>query len=390
MFLLCAFADREYWASCLEPLLYPTGTSFFRPFSYRQNYISSSLWNVFADGEQLKRLLPLSTWNSGIFGIRFRDEAHPDYRGQFIPLRKVTLTEVKLADTAQVSFRVDQYLSLNENRQLRSISLDGIVAFTHPENTLMIEVPNERLHQFKFPSQDELPSHLWDRLADDPSLSDIAKTNFLGTTVLRLVMITERGHTTALTPSVIEKTEKRPRLYGFQLRSGHIYDLDLAYTRITKQDVPNPAQSNDFAVSSPGEHFDTARDRLVVSGNYRRETIWVQPKIARPGPVLLEWQGVKKTDRRVSADPVAEKILGLRIPIHISDRFWTRQRLQDGSLALLFLVLAVIAFYLAVTKGATSAPGKDTLAEVLSGVGAFFAGLFGSFLTAFIRGKPST
>jgi hypothetical protein len=65
----------------------------------------------------------------------------------------------------------------------------------------------------------------------------------------------------------------------------------------------------DFAFKSPMEHFDIAQDRVLITGNYRRQTIWVEPKVGRPGAIFLDWIGVKKADKDSIADPKTLKIL---------------------------------------------------------------------------------
>lgn len=376
MFMLCAFADKMYWASCIEPLLYPKGCSFYRPFSYREDYISPSLLSVFKDINQLEKLLPIESWNNGIFCIRFRDESEPKYRGIFIPLRLITLTNVNVTDTIQVNFRLGGYVRLSPQRKLRAFSLDGIVDYKKEEYMLLIDIPpnkTERINSLEY--QPDFPAGLWDSLAEDESLSPIAKENFTGTAVLRLVQISERGEITPLSPKLIRKDKKDLGVYGFELRSGNLYDFDFAYSRIIAPKESIQQIQFDYSFNSPIAHLDVSRDRIVITGNYRREPIWIRPKVGLPGPTFLEWIGMNKTEKGIAADPSRDKILDFRLPVKLLYRFWSRERIINSVLTVTFLVLSGVFFYLAI---------KSHIPQIFIALCAFSAGLFGSSLKDFL------
>jgi hypothetical protein len=85
MFILCTFIDGQRWESGLEPLLYPTGVSFYRPFSYRREYfLPEQIADQLIDPSQCRSLLRTS-WNEGFFGVRFRDPAHGEFYLSLFP-----------------------------------------------------------------------------------------------------------------------------------------------------------------------------------------------------------------------------------------------------------------------------------------------------------------
>ena len=111
MFALCTYIDRERWASGFEPLLYPTGVTFYRPFSYRSQYFHpEQLADQLADPAQCKSLLSQAAWNDGFFGIRFRDESAPSFLPLFVPLRKLTIVGVEVVDNINITFRLGSYV----------------------------------------------------------------------------------------------------------------------------------------------------------------------------------------------------------------------------------------------------------------------------------------
>lgn len=403
MFVLCAFADRQYWASCLEPLLYPSGCSFYRPFSYREDYVAEPLRSELKDDARLDAFLSDARRNIGIFGIRFKDETEPEYRGQFIPLRAVSLTNVQVSNTYQLSFKIGDYVKLTPNLTFHSIGLDGIIDYSKPEDTLLFEIPQTKVVGFASLAYEPiLSSPLWDKLADDQGLSLVARRNFLGTIVLRLIQINERGETSPLLGDSLEPQARR-KMYGFKLESNKTYDLDLAYDRIlTKGETLPPdagklpeVTSFDFAFRSPTEHFDIAQDRMAITGNYRRQTIWVEPKVGRPGPIFLDWIGVKKTDKDSMADPKIDKILPLHVPVLAREQKWPRERILYATVVAVSIIGALTALYFAYTGGAQPGPqpGQQAAQPPLSkvpvwtAVAAFFLATATAYLKDLIRGK---
>lgn len=403
MFILSAFADRQYWPSCLEPLLYPTGCSFYRPFSYREGYLAESLRNELKDPARREKFLSDADRNKGIFGIRFKDESEPQYRGVFIPLREIKLTNVQFSDSFQLSFKVDQYVKLTPQGTLHSIGLRGIVDYEEPENTLLFEIPDDETEAFSaFSYQADLPSHLWDKLADDESLSQIARGNFIGTLLLRLIRVSERGEPAALTPTSLEPKLQHP-VYGFKLETGRAYDLDLAYHRILAAGESLPAHlatlpkemPYDFAFKSPPEHFDIAQDRLPITGNYRRQAIWVEPKVGRPGSIFLDWIGVKKTDKDSMADPKIDKVLPLHVPVISLAKNWPAERIVYAVVVGISFVGALICSYLAYRVGTQLKPASGQAATqtsspvvpLLTAMAAFFGATFFGYLKDLIKGE---
>src|SRR5438105_589840 len=125
MFVLATFADGPYWTSSLEPLCYPIGISFYRPFSYRTNYVfPDTLLEVFTSAARLSTFLKDPLQNTGVFGMRFRDSTH---RGNFVPLRKITLTSIVLTDTIQIRFSVGDYVKLSPDGTLPLINIADVV-----------------------------------------------------------------------------------------------------------------------------------------------------------------------------------------------------------------------------------------------------------------------
>jgi hypothetical protein len=142
-------------------------------------------------------------------------------RGLFVPLRAIQFTNVQVSDTYQVSFKIGDYVKLSPQGSLNSIGLTGVVSYQAPEDMILVEIPADKTEEFSaFSYQPELPSRLWDKLADDDvSLSTTARKNFIGTIVLRLVQVSERGQTVPLSPQALEPALQHKQ-FGFALEAG--------------------------------------------------------------------------------------------------------------------------------------------------------------------------
>ncbi len=397
---MSTIADGPYWPSALEPLVYPIGCSFYRPFSYQKEYVDPVLLDVLKDPNQLSTFLSDEHRNRGVFGVRLRgkttegaeDSENTDkYLKTFIPLRWVKLTNVYIMDSVQLSLTLGEYIGLKD-RKFQPIALEGIIDFTKPETMLMVEISGETMKSFV--SLAEPPDGLWKRLADDESLSPKARENFRGSTLLRLGKVTERGSTTPLTPTSLEPGRK-DQIYGFTLRTEKVYDFELDYNRIFGPGEAQDPFLYDYKFGGPTEHFAVSRETLRITGNYRTELVWVQPKVAQPASVLLEWDGVKRTDKGPIADPRTDKIMPLRVPVISVAHFWSRDRIVDGIVTLMSFIAMAFCFYLAyqIATAATVPPHpggqpiSPSVTPVLLALGAFSAGLFGGFLKDFIRGR---
>jgi hypothetical protein len=404
MFIMSTIADGPYWPSALEPLAYPIGCSFYRPFSYQKEYVDPVLLDVLKDPKQLSTFLSDEHRNRGVFGMRMRgktsegaeDSENVDkYLKTFIPLRWVKLRNVYIMDSVQLSLTLGEYIGLKD-RKFQPISLEGIIDFTKRETMLMVEFSGETMKSFE--NMAEPPDGLWKRLADDESLSPKARENFKGSTVLRLGKVTERGSTTPLTPTSLELGSK-DQTYGFTLKTEKVYDFELYYNRIFDPGESHDPFLYDYKFGGPTEHFAVSREVLRITGNYRTELVWVQPKVAQPASVLLEWDGVKRTDKSLIADPRTDKIMPLRVPVMSVAHFWSGDRIRDGLATMIFLIATAFCFYLAfhmattatIPSGTAPQPGGQAISSsvipVLVAMGAFFAGLLGGFLKDFIRGR---
>src|SRR5262249_35560547 len=105
------YVDSERWPSAIEPLLYPSGFTFYRPFSYRREYfVPEQLADQLADPTQVRSLLRTPSWNDAIFGVRFSVNSDPDFRPFFVPLRRIKLISCERVDALSIRFNLGDFV----------------------------------------------------------------------------------------------------------------------------------------------------------------------------------------------------------------------------------------------------------------------------------------
>lgn len=401
MFILCTYGDAVRWRSAIEPLLYPTGCSFYRTFSYKAAYIGESLLNAFrGDQGRLRELISDHNWNRGIFGMRFRTPAH---HGRFIPLRYVFLTSPpKITDTIDLRFRLGDYFELPPRPALNAAPLDGIIDYDRVgETILMTEVPIEREEPFTtLRGRNDYPPGLLERYVDDASLPDEARNSFNGTTVLRLERVVDNIGNSELLPERLQAEKsyqtdfglhhvRYATEYGYKLKKGKSYSFFFECNRIVTRETAQQQMIHDFESVGKGEDFDVSPIKIAVTGNYREERVLVEPRRERQFPIELQWLGVRKVDIGNIPSRDEEKIIGLRVPVATSARFWSTRK-ANGILALLFFVAMLAAFTkaLLIELGRSGQPGVSSaspLTTILIAIGALSASAFTTFLNNFIK-----
>ena len=113
-YLLATYVDGPYAKSALELVLYPTGCSFYRPFSYRRDYAGSSISATPSDA----KILP-----SGFIGARFLDQQAKGTRGFFVPLRRIHAIQIRESDGFHVQFRLGEFIQHAERGRFLTFDL---------------------------------------------------------------------------------------------------------------------------------------------------------------------------------------------------------------------------------------------------------------------------
>jgi hypothetical protein len=345
MFLLCTYADSERWLSGIEPMLYPTGMTFYRPFSYKQRYFEpETLAEQLTDPSQSGALVKNTTWNEGFFGIRFSDQTEVDFLPLFIPLRRVSLAKVERADGFNLYFHLGPFVKPEYSEALRAsilpkFDLTSSVTNVSATKLFILLRDSEKSVAAKWSVTAEFPPDYWEVF--EKSLSRAALAKMRNTVLLRLVSIKKRGEITKLDPCAIDSTKD---ILGYRLRQGSAYDLSVSYTRLIEPGSERPPVSHQFTLTNSAEEIQASRRFIQIVGNYRSEEIWVSPKIAAPGPIPITLEPCEIGAPNSPVDQTISKIAGLRILTFIRPKRWTTDRWWNLVLALLSMVASYFVF----------------------------------------------
>ncbi|MES1240670.1 MAG: hypothetical protein ABUT39_03530 [Acidobacteriota bacterium] len=286
---------------------------------------------------------------------------------------------MRVQDTVQVHFKLLEFVNLTPEGKFSLINLDGVVKYDGGEQILMFDLPDDRVDSLTWAATP--PALLWDRLADDSALAVKARENFVGSAVLRLERITERGQSQPLEPMSFKNEST---VNGFALQAKKTYDLNLAYNIITTPGTHANHSPCSYLFSNPAEHFEVARTTLPVTGNYRIETLWVQPKVGLPASVNLEWIDSEKQEKSSSAEAI--ELIALRIPVSSEALDWPLDRIIYLIVVLCTLAGGLLFTYLAVKS--TSQEETKSLVPIYTSLTAFCAATCVSYLKDVLK-KPS-
>lgn len=345
MFLLCTYADSDRWLSAIEPMLYPTGITFYRPFSYRQKYFEpETLAEQLTDPTQSPGLMKNAQWNQGFFGIRFQDQTEADYLPLFVPLRRVSLTKIEKADNINVYFRlgpfvVPEYSEMLGVSALPKLNLSSAVGDISATKLFVLLRDTEKNITAKWVLNEGFPAGFWEVF--EKSLSKAALGKMRNTVLLRLVSLRKRGENIDLKPTLIDDTKPS---YGYKLNQGSAYDLGVSYTRLIEPGSTVAPVSHQFTLTNTSEEFQASRRFIQIVGNYRAEEIWISPKIAAPGPIPLTLEPCAVGVPSSPVDQTTSKIAGLRVLTFIAPKRWTLDRWLNLGLAALSVVGAYLVF----------------------------------------------
>lgn len=347
MFLLCTYADSERWLSVIEPMLYPTGVTFYRPFSYRQKYFEpQTLAEQLTDPSQFESLIKNATWNQGFFGIRFSDKAESDFLPVFIPLRKVCLAKVERADGFNLYFHLKEFILPEYSEALGTVmlpkfDLTSSVTDVSATKLFILLRDAEKGKTSKWTLSAEFPTDCWEIF--EKSISKTAMAKMRNTVLLRLISLKKRGEITTLSPVPIDKAQY---IHGYRLDQGTAYDLSVSYTRLIEPGAEKPPVSHQFTLTNSTEEMQASRRYIQIVGNYRAEEIWISPKVAAPGPIPITLEPCEIGAPNAPVDQTTAKIAGLRVLTFIRPKRWTADRWWNIVLALAGVVASYGVFRL--------------------------------------------
>lgn len=376
MFCMAAYADGPYWKSCLEVMCCPSGYSFYRPFSFRREYLSQDLQNMIAEPNQVKKNIRLPSWNVGFVGMRFRSA---NFRNKFVPLRKVTITSILEQDKVQVFFRLGDYVCHVQESLV--LELDDIIDLSKPEITLFFSVPVDNVPTLQDISlSKQMPSKLWECLMSPGEISPEAQENFLNTLVLRFCGYRLHGTSNTLPPKKIESGGERGDVFGSKLVQWKCYDFALHYSRIMRAgEASSDIPACQYEWIPQGDKLKVAQSVIPVTGNYRMESIWADVQKSSPAPIELRFIPISRGTEQTETSSSEIKSFELRVLALTVTNLWAWRRI-----VILLVILATLVATIACGLMAVYKPNHATLYLAFL---AASAGICGSLLKDVLMGR---
>lgn len=333
--LLAVLGDGPYWFSALEVLSPPTGTTFYRPFSYREQWSDASLLDMVPPGGRAISM-------KAVIGLRFKALDESDSDSRFIPLRHATahfvrdgglIAHLELRDHIKIDAGTDNF------RQL---------AVPHAQNLkdgkpilARIATDDERSKVREWGTDGRPDSRIWSLLADSDLIPEAVRARFRDR-----VVIYSTGPTTingaSIDPVGLQASDSGG-IRGYKLQVGTTYNF-----RVWMMRIGGPGQSSfphapDFEFRTDPKQVVTSSPVLPFTGNYREISGWVRPLTYQSAPIDLWWHPRDLPPASADDRPIS---LGLRIPIAVTRRFpWL------AAVVALTLVLAgAVLLYLAAIR----------------------------------------
>ncbi|HET9182608.1 MAG TPA: hypothetical protein VFP59_10770 [Candidatus Angelobacter sp.] len=285
-------------------------------------------------------MLKQPTWNRGFFGVRFvRDEP---YISRFIPLRKVTLTDVRATNVLNLRFRLGRYVApiLDQGkRHLQVLDLTGAVPDLK-ETKLFIDVPTALAEMAeRAPTVEEFPPQLWQSLEEE--LSPGAWEHVRNAFVLRLSAVRQRGKTKAM---VAQEIDPSAHVYGYSLQANKAYDLEISHDRIIQKGKDTPPNEFQFVLGNPQEEIISSKRMLQLLGNYRDDYLWVKPQISTEGPIELAFESARLDQPNAFVEAKASRLIGLRIPVVFKEKSWPLMKWVNLALFIMSVVAMCLLY----------------------------------------------
>ncbi len=363
-YLLATYVDGPYATSAVEVVLYPTGCSFYRPFSYRRQYAGNSISATPSNAKTLP---------SGFIGVRFRDKQAKGTRGLFVPLRRIHEIQIRDLDSFHVHFQLGEFIQHAEPRRFLTFDLAQKLRdeFAANNDIMLAALPAQFADELgRLPVLDTPPGDLWDRFVDDPEFAHEARARLLNTTLLQLLRVRQRGSPRSLRPTKLEVLGSGVHeRYGFQLHAGEVYNLDFVHRTLVAPGSTPKLRSITFKCLGPPDRFRLSRPRIPQTGNYREELVWVSPLATEPAPVTLEWEPVDDSPGAPKPKQV-EMAIPLRVLVAVSGLPWYRFRRAQLTVAVFFTLSAAAALAAALK---TAGGASQNWPVVFIGIAAAFA-----------------
>lgn len=332
MLIVNWFADQDKWENMALVTFYPQGLSYFRPFRYRDKWISKQVLDEL--GESGTKILTSSSHDTLLCAKFSSTES-------IIPVRRIELTHVQPSgDEYYIYFKVGPFVDYRQCKSILEYSTELTGFITEDDRQKLFHRSTYDLANIAFvPKQDqEAESSSWAKFL---YLLCLDKTlpleNVRHSVFLRLSCLIDRDASKVVIPSKVGSSHLKGDFHGYALQEDKYYEAELLHRVPLLIDTQLRLKFFNYKVLSSGDYLQVSPDDLEISGNYESHVIQLYAKESSPEGQTVHFAGPE--DRKISFDG---NILNLHnFQIYFKNTFSFRKlfRKRIAPFLLIFVIL---------------------------------------------------
>lgn len=276
MFIVSWFADDVKWENMLLVPFYAQGLTYFRPFRYREAWISAKLLGQLQ--QSIDDVTKLSEEEGTLLCAKFKSSE------LLIPIRQIGLTQIsKGGNDYYLYFRLGRFIDYRDSSSLLEYTGQIKDAIDVGDRQKLFHQSSINLGSLSFIKEYDIEAEneSWTRFVDllcseqGLPLDPVRQSVFL-----KLAGIRQQNETENLKPQRIGGTNIQGDIYGYELKEGKSYELELLHR------VPSLIGTNlrmkpfEYQISFAEQFTEVVPRDVEVSGNYKHHVFLLQAKEA--------------------------------------------------------------------------------------------------------------
>ncbi len=319
MLVLSTITNGPYWKSSFEPMLYPTGVSFYREFSYRPEWVEDSVYAEIR-GQTFKVKKWLRDNSRAFFCVRFLGANSR----MLVPIRKAELTWINPGPKIHIYFRLQEFV---DYRQIPFPKIIDLTSASISDEKLFFRCPES---WFNLPTvnDDDL---VWDSIIEKFAAKDQTYPFNNGNAAFFIKLSKVFDQTSELSAKRIGESRVKGPIYGYELAAGDAAELKYVH----RLDPSIGHGDFNYAVSCDSPNVEFSRKDIEIQGQYREHVVTMHGSQPVARPFEVSCRPAEKYDAAVF--PV------VHVNFRLAQRRW--KQWLAATFALFLIALALILCY---------------------------------------------
>lgn len=350
---LTFYGDGPHWDNIIKIPAYPSETSYYRPFKYRDRWLQPELLNKIQNENGRESLIG----ENAFLCVRFISQ---DFSLKILPIRKAKITKIIFVpDNHSVYFTLGSMVNYSFYDDLLSACLSIPPEEQRAVQNYLMFYSDIQCHDALFCEpvhETEAWVHYSDLIARDETLpirNDARSSLFIRFEVPESKDPAKIG--------VINRSKFKGLVYGVELRQG------ITYEQIVSHRVPYLISRNttirpfNYDITNNTDNIAVSPSREEMAGNYQTHVLSLFPRKPSGG-----WEEIilKPTGNVAAQDGTLINVHEISLPIKIKYNFWFEVKRKWMILLLVWLSLAASI----ILEGLLSINGNEGRLEIHLGV----------------------